>query len=122
MASKSVSKVVNFIPAVYSDEDVADGGHMQVAAHAVTRMAQRGINESDVRLIMSLGTEVEGGYLARDKDFARFEHLLKQLRNNVRRLVGKRIVMKNGALITAYHPTKPEEQRIMRNSGSLCSA
>jgi hypothetical protein len=38
---------------------------LDLTAHAVKRMAQRGLADDDVELIRWIGTEVEGGYLVR---------------------------------------------------------
>jgi hypothetical protein len=46
-------------------------------------MAQRGIAKSDVELISNLGTEVEGGYLFREKDFHAADRELKRQRQRL---------------------------------------
>ena len=82
--------------------------------HAMMRMAQRGITISDADLIQSFGSEVEGGYLFREKDFAAVEHDLKRLRDRTRRLVGKRVVLDGNVIITAYHATGSKAGRLLR--------
>jgi hypothetical protein len=77
-------------------------------------MAQRGIGADDVALVTLIGTEVEGGLLVRQKDFQAFDRELKQLRNHARRLVGKRLVIEDGRLVTAYHAGRSKEQRLLR--------
>jgi hypothetical protein len=91
--------------------------------HALIRTAQRALDTEDVDLMMCMGTEVEGGYFVREKDFQALEHQLKRLRDHARRLVGKRLVVNGDRVVTAYHarPTKARwllrhaEQRAMRD-------
>jgi hypothetical protein len=42
---------------------------LTLTQHAVLRTSQRAIRLDDLQLIESIGTEVEGGYLLRQKDF-----------------------------------------------------
>ncbi len=42
---------------------------LHLTAHAAVRMSQRGLANDDLELIKWIGTEVEGGYLVREKDF-----------------------------------------------------
>lgn len=87
-----------------------------LTAHAMVRMAQRGITNSDVDLIQSFGSEVEGGFLVREKDFAALDRELKQLRDCAKRLVGKRVVLDGDLLVTAYHATRSKERRLRRDA------
>ncbi len=94
--------------------------------HAATRMAQRGVTNDDLELIRWVGTEVEGGYLVREKDFQALDRELKRLRDHVRRLVGKRLVIADGRVVTAYHATHRTERRLLRGAedqflGEPCS-
>jgi hypothetical protein len=77
-------------------------------------MAQRGLANDDVELIRWLATEVEGGYLVREKDFLALDRALKQLRDQVRRLVGKRLVLEGDRVVTAYHAARSKERRLLR--------
>jgi hypothetical protein len=85
-------------------------------AHAAVRMAQRGIDGNDLDLITWLGTEVEGGYVVREKDFEAYDRHLKQLRQRAKRLVGKRVVVKGDQIITAYHVVPRKERRLLRGA------
>jgi hypothetical protein len=88
---------------------------MHLTAHAAARMAQRGIAESDLELITCIGTEVEDGYLVREKDFQALDQQLKQLRQRLRRLVGKRVVTQgNCVVVTACHAGYEKERRRLR--------
>lgn len=88
-----------------------------ITRHAVQRMAQRSFRESDLDLIMMIGTEVEDGYLVRTKDRLAAERALKQLLVQIRRLDGKRVVVESGSVVTAYRPGREKERRLMRNAG-----
>lgn len=75
---------------------------LTLTQHAILRMSQRGIRPNDLELIESIGTEVEG---ARE---------LKTLRDQVRRLVGKRVVRAGDAVVTTYHASRTDERRLLR--------
>jgi hypothetical protein len=87
---------------------------LRLTAHAAMRMSQRGLANDDVELIRWIGTEVEGGYLVREKDFQALDQELKQLRDHARKLVGKRLVVEGDRLITAYHAAGNEQRRLLR--------
>lgn len=89
---------------------------LYLTAHAATRMAQRGIASDDLELISWIATEVEGGYFVRERDFQAFDRMLKQLRNHARRLVGKRLVVEGGRVVTAYHADRGKERRLLRGA------
>jgi len=84
--------------------------------HAMIRMVQRAISIDDLDLIMLIGTEVEDGYLVRSKDCRAAERRLKQLLDQVRRLDGKRVVVVDGKVVTAYHAHPAKERRLLRGS------
>jgi hypothetical protein len=86
-----------------------------VTRHAAIRMAQRGIHPDELELIAIIGTEVQDGYLVRDKDYQRIERMLKQLLQRIRRLKGKRIVIEQGKIITAYHASRRTKRHLMRS-------
>jgi hypothetical protein len=83
---------------------------VQLTAHAVQRLAQRGMAMADLDLAALLGREVEGGLLVLDKDCERVARELKYLAERVRRLGGLRLVQSDGVLVTAYR-AKPKKQR-----------
>jgi hypothetical protein len=89
---------------------------LTVTNHAAIRMAQRGFVPKDAELIALIGTEVDDGYLVCEHDYQATEHALKRLLQRVRRLVGKRIVVKNGQVVTAYHPSRKYERGLLRRS------
>jgi hypothetical protein len=90
---------------------------LRLNAHARMRMSQRGIANDDLELIKLIGTEVESGYLVREKDYQALERELKQLRDHARRLVGKRLVVEGDRLVTAYHAVRTKERRLLRGAG-----
>ena len=85
-----------------------------LTSHAISRMTQRGIGMNDIELIEWIGTPVEGGYLVRMCDFQAFDQKLKQARNRVRRLVGKRLVLDGDCVVTAYHAHRRKERQLLR--------
>jgi hypothetical protein len=84
--------------------------------HATVRMAQRSIKLTDADLIALIGTPVEDGYLVRAKDYQAVENDLKKLLQRLRRIVGKRIIVANGQVLTAYHASKKYHTRLLRNA------
>ncbi len=76
---------------------------MTVSIHAVARMAQRAILPSDLDIILAFGSEVEGGILVRDKDVECAERALRNLLKRLQKVKGKRLVLSDGCLVTAYH-------------------
>ncbi len=89
---------------------------VHLTAHAAKRMAQRGLANDDVQLIQWIGTEVEGGYLVREKDFQALDRELKQLRDQAKRLIGKRLVVEGDRLITAYHAGRSKQRLLLRDT------
>jgi hypothetical protein len=88
---------------------------LTITNHAAVRMAQRGIMPKDAELIALVGTEVEDGYFVRDKDIQPIERALKELLQRLRRIAGKRLIVRSGRIVTAYHPTEGTERHILRN-------
>ncbi|GFM28603.1 DUF4258 domain-containing protein [Novosphingobium sp. PY1] len=86
-----------------------------ISSHAEKRMSQRAIREADIDLILQLGTEVEGGVLVRQKDFEDFERRLRHQLSRARRLVGKRLVLGGDHLVTAYHASRSDTKRLLRD-------
>ena len=89
----------------------------RLTRHAIRRMGQRGFQEDDLELIRLIGTEVEDGFIVLNRDCLAAEHALKRLQDRIRRLGGKRLVVADGHVITAYHAGKATERRLVRQSG-----
>jgi hypothetical protein len=84
--------------------------------HATVRMAQRNIDLKDADLIVLIGTEIEGGYFVRFKDYQDVESQLKALLKRLKRIVGKRLIVVDGKIVTAYHASKKYQRRLLRNA------
>jgi hypothetical protein len=82
--------------------------------HALARLGQRAISGDDIDLIVLIGTEVEDGYLVRSKDRQAAERHLKRLLEQVRRLEGKRAVIADSRVVTAYHARPAKERSLLR--------
>ena len=89
---------------------------LQLTRHAVTRMAQRAIRDDDLDLIMMIGTEVGDGYIVLTRDCAAAERELKRLLDRVRRLNGKRLVVENGQVVTAYRAGNGTHRHLIRHA------
>lgn len=89
---------------------------LMLTSHATMRMAQRGSGSKDAELIALVGTEVEGGYLVLDKDYKELERQLKGLLQRLRRVIGKRLVLDGGRVLTAYHASGRQRRRLMRKA------
>jgi hypothetical protein len=90
--------------------------NLTVTGHAAVRMAQRSINLIDAELIALIGTEIQDGYLVREKDYKEAEQNLKHLIDRLRRLVGKRLIVTSGQIVTAYHASKTYQRRLIRRA------
>jgi hypothetical protein len=74
--------------------------------HATVRMAQRSISLPDAELITLIGTEVSDGYLVRAHDYQQIETQVKRFLGRVQRLQGKRLVVAEGRIVTAYRASR----------------
>ena len=82
--------------------------------HAGQRLAQRAISMTDAEMIVNFGTEVEDGYVFLNKDCAAIERELRKALQHVQQLRGKRIVIEEGRLVTAYHATTATMHRLLK--------
>ena len=89
---------------------------LTLTPHATVRMMQRGIQTKDAELIALIGTEVKDGYLVRQNDYQQAERVLKVLLARFRRLVGKRLVVADGSVMTAYHVSRAQQRRLLRRA------
>lgn len=87
--------------------------------HAIVRMSQRGVRLADIELVELIGTEVEGGLYVRRKDVLAFVRHLTSLGDRARRLLGKRLVIENDAVVTVYRARKRKERRLLRSADDL---
>jgi len=91
-------------------------GSLQITRHGRMRCAQRGLSADELDLIMLIGSEVDDGYLVRDKDCQEVVRQLKNEIKRVQRVKGKRVVLVNGQIIAAFHATRSEMRRVLRRS------
>jgi hypothetical protein len=61
------------------------------------------------------------GYLVREKDFQALDRELRQLRDQARRLVGKRLVLEGDRLVTAYHAVRSKQRLLLRGAEARSS-
>ncbi|MCC5610765.1 DUF4258 domain-containing protein [Nostoc sp. CHAB 5834] len=88
---------------------------LALTSHAVMRMAQRGIEYNDLDLIIAIGSEVDDGLLVRKKDVQAVELILRDFLKRLKKIEGKRIVVADGCLVTAFHATDREQRRLMKH-------
>ena len=86
-----------------------------ITDHGSARMNQRGIREKDLDLLFLIGTEAGDGFVVLQRDYQAFERVLKRLIQRARRLVGKRVVIAEGQLITGYHAIPGKMRRLLNN-------
>jgi hypothetical protein len=87
---------------------------IRLTQHALQRLAQRGFAASDVDLIMTIGSEVPDGFLVKRKDCEVIEVAVKGLLDRIRRLEGKRLVVNDSHVVTAYHASPVQEHKLLR--------
>jgi len=87
---------------------------LSLSTHAVARMAQRAIQPGDLEIILAFGSEVEGGILVREKDVECAERTLRRLLKRLQKVKGKRLVIADGCLVTAYHASDRQQIRLSR--------
>ncbi len=90
---------------------------VRITNHGASRMSQRGIGFGDIDMIMRIGSEVESGYLVRERDYLAFEREQKQILERARRLVGMRLVVECGQIVvSAYHANPGKQRRLLRGA------
>ena len=87
---------------------------LHLTQHAIARMAQRGIQPSDIPFILAVGSEVPDGLMVLKSDVLAFEREVKSLLKRLHHLQGKRLVTDNGCIVTAYHPSKRKSRSLLR--------
>ena len=71
---------------------------------------------TDAEMILKFGTEVDDGFIFLGKNCDDLESELKAAIQQVRHLRGKRIVLDDGHLVTAYHATKTTTRKLLHRS------
>lgn len=95
-------------------DEPMSAAELKLTQHALTRFAQRGFRDGDAELIMAIGTEVEGGYLVRQRDVRDFEQRVKRLLERVYRSAGKRLVVEGDVVVTGYHSRPSKERNLLK--------
>ena len=90
--------------------------NLALTNHAVLRLSQRGFVPSDLDLIMAIGSEVEDGFLVLKKDIQAVEQTLRALLKKLKKVEGKRLVVVDGSLVTAFHASDREQCRLTRRA------
>jgi hypothetical protein len=52
--------------------------------------------------------------MEREKDYQQVERTLNELLSRFRLLVGKRLVVADGSIVTVYHATRRQQRRLLR--------
>ena len=83
--------------------------------HAKTRMQQRGIRKSDISIILACGTQIDDEtYLMRNRDAIREIETRKREIQTLSRLANRKVVIRNGRVITAYPSNSADQKRTLR--------
>ena len=79
--------------------------------HARTRMQQRGIRKAAIPIILEYGTQIDDEtYFMCNRDAAREIETRKREIQTLSRLVNRKVVIRDGRVITAY-PSNPSDQK-----------
>ncbi len=79
--------------------------------HARTRMQQRGIRKADIPIILEYGTQIDDEtYFMRNRDAVHEIETRKREIQTLSRLVNRKVVIRDGRVITAY-PSNPSDQK-----------
>ncbi|SMH58100.1 hypothetical protein [Maritimibacter sp. HL-12] len=89
---------------------------LELTQHARTRFSQRSFRECDTSLLLMIGSETHEGFMVLERDYLAFEAEMKKLLERVRHLVGKRIVVESGQIITGYHCRRRATKQLLRKS------
>lgn len=90
--------------------------NLELTNHANERLSQRGMTLADAVMIVDFGTEVDGGFIFLEKNCDALECELRATLRKVRRLRGKRVVLKGTNLVTAFHATNRTMRKLVRCS------
>lgn len=83
--------------------------------HAETRMQQRGIRKADISIILACGTQVDDEtWLMCNRDAAREIEIRKREIQMLTRLANRKVVIRDGHVITAYPSSPADQKRTLR--------
>ena len=83
--------------------------------HAEMRMQQRGIRKNDIALILACATQIDDEtWILRNRDVSRQIESRKREIRALERLANRKIVVREGCVITAYSSRRPDQKRTLR--------
>ena len=83
--------------------------------HAETRMQQRGIRSGDITLILTCATQIDDEtWLVRKRDAKREIDFRKREIQALDRLTSKKLVVRDGRVITIYPSRRENQKRALR--------
>lgn len=86
-----------------------------LSRHAETRAQQRGIRESDIPLIVAVGTPIDDDSIfLNERDVEREIQQHKRIISALERLSGCRVVLGGENVVTVYRPSRRTEKRLLR--------
>lgn len=88
---------------------------LALTAHAEIRAQQRGIQKSDIPLIVAVGTPVDDdSVFLKARDVDREIQQLKRRISALERLSGCRVVLGRETVVTVYRPSRRTEKSLLR--------
>jgi len=92
---------------------------LAVTRHAEVRLRQRGLRDADIALLMDAATPVAGdAWLMTDADANREITRRKREIQQIERLRNVKMVVADGAVVTAYHSRPGDQRRALCSGGS----
>jgi hypothetical protein len=90
--------------------------NLAVTNHARIRSAQRNIPLTDLDIVVMIGSEVENGFYIRDADCEALEQVLRATLKKLTKWRGAQLIVKDGAVVTTYRPTREQEKKMLRSA------
>ena len=88
--------------------------------HARTRMQQRGIRKADISIILTYGTQIDDEtYFMRNRDANREIEARKREIQTLSRLANRKVVIRDGRVITAYPSNSADQKRTLRRGRQM---
>lgn len=89
---------------------------MRKTKHFRMRMQQRAVRDSDVELILQIGTQTDQGILVRDKDAQQAIAKREWEIERILRFVGQCVILQGDSLITTYKASPRRQKMLLRGS------
>lgn len=91
----------------------------RLTKHSIMRAKQRGFNESDIPLILNVGTQIDDkSFFMLNKDVEQEIKKYKQAIHALERLRGSMVIMAEETILTIYHASQRTEKRALRSLAS----